>query len=70
MTRLSATYITAMVRTKPCSGAKSDAISASTANEPIPGQANTFSTNTLAPSRNENTMPSVVTTGSMALRNA
>ena len=62
--------MTAMVSTKPCTGAKSDAISASTANEPMPGQANTFSTSTLAPSRNENTMPSVVMTGSMALRNA
>ena len=51
-------------------GAKSDAISASTANDPMPGQAKTFSTSTLAPSRNENTMPSVVTTGIMALRNA
>ena len=60
----------AMVSTKPCNGAKSDAISASTANEPMPGQANTFSTSTLAPSRNENTMPSVVTTGIMALRKA
>ena len=36
----------------------------------MPGQANTFSTSTLAPSRKENTMPSVVTTGSMALRKA
>src|SRR5437764_144786 len=42
-----------MVSTNPCTGAKSDAISASTANEPMPGQANTFSTSTLAPSRNE-----------------
>src|SRR3977135_486399 len=36
----------------------------------MPGQANTFSTSTLAPSRNENTMLSVVMTGSIALRKA
>ena len=36
----------------------------------MPGQANTFSTSTFEPSRNENTMPSVVTTGSSALRKA
>ena len=36
----------------------------------MPGQAKTFSTSTLDPSRNENTMPSVVTIGSSALRNA
>src|SRR3954452_21178169 len=36
----------------------------------MPGQAKTFSTSTLAPSRKENTMLSVVITGNMALRKA
>jgi len=36
----------------------------------MPGQAKTFSTSTLAPSRKENTIPSVVMTGSSALRSA
>ena len=36
----------------------------------VPGQENTFSTSTFAPSKNEKTMPSVVNTGSAAFRNA
>lgn len=36
----------------------------------MPGQANTFSTSTFAPSKNENTMPRVVITGSKAFLSA
>jgi len=46
-----------MVSTKPCSGAKSDADERFDRERANARPGNTFSTSTLAPSRNENTMP-------------
>ena len=64
------TKMTATRSTMPCTTGKSLLSTQSTANLPMPGQANTVSVKSAPPSRLPNCRPMTVDTGSMALRRA